>query len=175
MSVEKRFETILQAAKKMGAADAKLIKSKDVAVRDWVKLKCQYGCDQYGLKLTCPPCTPTPEEFRRILKEYDWALLMKFEANTADDAFMNAHEFIVKLEREAFLGGYYKAFGLASGCCPYCTDCNLDACKHPDLARPSMEAVGIDVFATVRSIGIDLRVVKDLNGKPFYFSLLLVE
>ena len=99
---------------------------------------------------------------------------MRFEAVNMDDAFMKAHEFVVKLEREAFLGGYYKAFGLASGCCSYCKDCSLEACAHPDLARPSMEAVGIDVFATVKNAGIDLQVVKDLNGKPMYFSLLLL-
>ena len=174
MAKEKGFDKIIKAAFKIGAVDAKIIKANEVVVRDWVRLKCQYGCDQYGIRLTCPPNTPTPDEFRKILKEYEWMLLLQLEAKDMDTAFKEAHEFIVDLEKEAFLGGYYKAFGLASGCCPYCTDCNLEKCKHPERARPSMEAMGIDVFATVKTAGIDLNVVRDFNGKPMYFGLLLI-
>jgi len=85
------------------------------------------------------------------------------------------HEAAVELERQAFLKGYYSAFGLACGPCPYCDECNLEECVHPDLARPSMEACGIDVYATVRRDGFDLEVVKSRDEKPTYFALLLVK
>ena len=80
---------------------------------------------------------------------------------------------VVELEREAFLKVYYSAFGLACSPCPYCDECNL--CVHPDLARPSMEACGIDVYATVRRAGFDLKVVKTRDEKPTYLGLLLVK
>ncbi|MGQ9597642.1 MAG: DUF2284 domain-containing protein [Thermoproteota archaeon] len=71
--------------------------------------------------------------------------------------------------------GYYSAFGLTSGPCPFCEKCNLKHCVHPRLARPSMEACGIDVYATVRSNGFKLEVVKSKKDKPRYFGLLLIQ
>jgi len=170
-----RLKGLCDAAKKMGAADARPIRSKDIVVRDWVRLKCQFGCDDYGRLLTCPPNTPTPEELRRVLNEYRWAILLKFGGDGYEDDLTRIHDLIVKIEREAFLKGHYAAFGFSSGPCPYCEGCNLERCKHPDLARPSMEGCGIDVFATVKKAGLDLRVMKNRNEKPTYYSLLLVE
>jgi predicted metal-binding protein len=38
-------------------------------------------------------------------------------------------------------------------------------CRHKDLVRPSMEAVGMDVFATAKKVGWDLTTIpcKDLE------------
>jgi len=163
-----------QLAVKFGAADAKLIKAQDVTVRDWVPLKCQYGCGGYGKSLTCPPYSPTPDQFRKVLKGYDWAILLRFEPRQPEYDWSSPHEVVVKLEREAFLSGCYSAFGVACGPCPYCDECNLRDCVHPDLARPSMEACGIDVYATVRRAGFNLNVVKNRDEKPTYFALLLI-
>ncbi|MGC8831216.1 MAG: DUF2284 domain-containing protein [Thermoproteota archaeon] len=118
---------------KLGAAE-KVINASDVVVRDWVRLKCQYGCDGYGKCLTCPPYSPNPEQMRRILSGYSSAMLLRFEPE-----WENVHKVVARLEREAFLSGYYSAFGLASGSCPLCKECNLKNCVHPELARPSME------------------------------------
>lgn len=118
---------------KLGAAE-KVINASDVVVRDWVRLKCQYGCDGYGKCLTCPPYSPNPEQMRRILSWYSSAMLLRFEPE-----WENVHKVVARLEREAFLSGYYSAFGLASGSCPLCKECNLKNCVHPELARPSME------------------------------------
>jgi len=159
---------------KFGAADAKLIRAEDVVVGDWVRLKCQYGCDGYGKSLTCPPYSPTPEQFRKVLESYDWAILLRFEPREPEYDWKSPHEVVVKLEREAFLSNYYSAFALACGPCHYCNECNMKECVHPDLARPSMEACGIDVYATVRRAGFNLNVVKNLDEKPTYFALLLL-
>jgi predicted metal-binding protein len=175
VSNEDHMKGLCNIAKKMGAADAKPIRSKDIVVRDWVRLKCQFGCDDYGRLLTCPPYTPTPEELRRVLKEYRCAILLKFSGDHYEDNLKRIHDLMVRIEREAFLSGNYAALALSSGPCPYCDECNLEMCEHPDLARPSMEGCGIDVFATVKKAGLDLRVVKNKNEKPTYYGLLLVE
>ncbi len=73
MSIERDLNRFCQMAIKFGASDAKPIKAEDVIVKDWVRLKCQYGCGGYGKRLTCPPYSPRPEEFRKVLREYDWA------------------------------------------------------------------------------------------------------
>jgi predicted metal-binding protein len=170
-----QMKALCNLAKKMGATDAKLIKSKDIVVRDWVRLKCQFGCDGYGRSLTCPPYTPTPEELRRLLREYHYAVLLKFEGKGYGDSHKRIHNLMVKIEREAFLNGSYAALALSSGPCPFCESCNLEKCEYPDLARPSMEGCGIDVFATVKNAGFNIRVVKNRKEKPTYYSLLLVK
>ncbi|MGQ9645574.1 MAG: DUF2284 domain-containing protein [Thermodesulfobacteriota bacterium] len=55
-------------------------------------------------------------------------------------------------------------------------ECHLDGpCKQRDLARPSMEACGIDVFRTARDNGVHIEVVKTLNDERKVDGLILVE
>jgi len=161
---------LVNLALSMGALEAKLMDVKDIVVRDWVRLKCQYGCGAYGKILTCPPYSPTPEQTRNILSGYTTAILLRLP----DESRTN-HVLIAKLERSLFLEGYYSAFGLPAGPCEYCEKCNLKHCVKPKLARPTMEACGIDVYATVRKNGFDIDVRKTTEEKPTYFGLVLVE
>jgi len=73
-----KLQYLVDTASSLGAADAKVIPASDVVVENRVALKCRAGCISYGKKLTCPPHVPTPDEFRRILSEYTYALLVKF-------------------------------------------------------------------------------------------------
>jgi predicted metal-binding protein len=74
------FDFLLEEAKRLGAREAKIIGSNKVVVENRVLLKCRAGCDSYGKKFVCPPYTPTPDEFRRMLKEYHKVLIVKFPA-----------------------------------------------------------------------------------------------
>jgi len=76
---------------------------------------------------------------------------------------------ISAIEREAFVKGYYLSLGLGMGGCMLCPVCELKfPCKHPWEARPSMEALGIDVARTVKNAGLTLswesKDIKTLNG-----------
>ena len=68
---------------------------------------------------------------------------------------------VADLERRIFLRGAWKVFGLGAGPCYFCKVCSVEdgRCKHPDRARPAMEACGIDVFSTVKKAGFPLDVV----------------
>jgi len=174
-------EGLKEVAKRNGATDARIMSAEKVVVRNWVRLKCQFGCDDYGRRLTCPPYSPTPEEFRKILSEYRWVMIMQFGGSPSGNvnevvAYMNSvHERSVRVEREAFLQGFYAAFALASGPCPNCSPCNIEGCKNPFVARPSMEGCGVDVYSTVRNAGFEINVVRDTSAKPTFYSMLLVE
>jgi predicted metal-binding protein len=74
------FQFLLSRANDLGATDAKIIPSGKIVVEDRVLLKCKSGYHMYGHKLVCPPFTPTPDEFRKMLTEYQYALIVKFEA-----------------------------------------------------------------------------------------------
>lgn len=69
----------------LGAEDAKIISVKKIVIEDRVVFKCQLGCEKYGKTLACPPHAPTPEEFRRIVSEYHFAMFMKFKTKVEGD------------------------------------------------------------------------------------------
>lgn len=83
----KESKFLLKEAKRLGASEAKVIRSHQVVVEDRVVLKCKSGCHMYGHKFVCPPFAPTPNEFRKMLKEYAHVLIMKFptKAQAEDD------------------------------------------------------------------------------------------
>jgi predicted metal-binding protein len=155
----------------LGAKEAKVVSPQQVFTAEWVRRKCQYGCDGYNEHLTCPPFSPTPQETRRILDEYTTAILIHCPEDVPD-----VKTLICTLEREAFLSGYYKAFGMGSGPCDLCDTCNTyEACVHAEQARPSMEACGIDVYQTARTAGYPIEVVRDSTCPQNYYGLLLLE
>ena len=81
-----KFNFLEKMALEMGAVDTKIITVDDVCVENRVTLKCRIGCINYGQKLTCPPHVPLVDEFRKILSEYSYALLIKFKSPAkADD------------------------------------------------------------------------------------------
>jgi predicted metal-binding protein len=162
----KRF---IAAALEFGAQAARIVSPKDVVTGAWVRWKCQFGCGGFDSSLVCPPRSPKPAETRAMLDEYSTAIL--FQAGTWE-----TKKTAVALEREVFLAGYYKAFGFGAGPCPLCKTCAFDqGCRHPEDARPSMEACGIDVFATARRHGFPIEVVRDEEQEQHYYGLVLVE
>ena len=97
------FAFLVDAARTLGAADAKVIPASDVVVENRVPLKCRAGCIGYGKKLTCPPHVPTPDEFRKILAEYRYALLVKFisPANADPDVICSIYRYWLDPEAPA--------------------------------------------------------------------------
>jgi predicted metal-binding protein len=168
-----------EKAKSLGVSRAEIIDTNNVVVGNWVRLKCQYGCGGYGLCLTCPPYSPTPEYTGRTIGEYSTGILIQVENVTfisRPKTGPRMSNIVADLEREIFLDGYHKAFGMASGPCRLCKPCDTDKpCKQPHRARPSMEACGIDVYQTARNCGFDLRVVRTEDCPYSYVALVLIE
>ena len=163
-------EAVRRRAIEMGAAGAKIIPPDKVFTAAWVRWKCRFGCGGYGSSRLCPPHSPTPAETRAVLDGYRRAILIHAGEK------MDMRRTVAALEREAFLAGFYKAFGFACGPCGLCKECAFDkGCRHPELARPAMEACGIDVFRTARTAGFPIEVVKDYNCRQNYYGLLLLE
>jgi predicted metal-binding protein len=175
---QQSLRELCDEARQMGALDAVVISPpRQVFTATWVRLRCQYGCLEYGQCLTCPPHSPTPETTRKMLDEYDAAILVH------GNQWSLVREIAQALERKAFLTGYYKAFAFLCGPCDLCKKCAVakqqrgvgGVCLHPDLARPAMEAAGIDVFATARATGLSIEVVPAEDCPQNYYALVLVE
>jgi predicted metal-binding protein len=164
------LRALAQLALEMGAREARIISAATIKCEPWVRLKCQFGCPGYNKRLMCPPYTPTPEEMAVTVACYQRAVLIHADSNDI------INEIIPNLERKVFLAGYYKALGLGSGPCYLCSRCNTKArCRYPYLARPSMEACGIDVFHTARTNGFTIEVVRTKRQQGDYFGVVLVD
>jgi len=159
------------AKQKPNVRDACIISPSDVETAAWVRLKCQFGCSGFGQCLVCPPFTPTPQQMREVLDSYNRAVLIHF----TPEAHIKA--MIADFEREIFLLGAWKVFGLGAGSCEFCRTCKVQEqdCKYPEQARPSMEACGIDVFTTVKKVGFPIEVVRTMSQCPNFYGLILVD
>ncbi len=173
-------------ALELGASKAKVVEVKGIKTGAWTRMKCQYGCPNYGLTLCCPPYAPDYTAMQAFLAEYTWGLLVEYsfpltesdcQNFTAADLQMSNKllEILLALEREAFLRNYYRSFALKAGRCRLCEKCNLVKCVHPAQARPSMEACGIDVFALANDNGFPMQVIQGPVVELKVYGLVLVE
>jgi len=164
------YNLLIQHAITLGCEQAYLISTGSIVVGRWVQLKCRYGCNEYNKKLTCPPYSPTYDEMKEILKEYNNALLLHGRLS------WQMRYIVTKMEENAFSRGFYKAFGLGAGPCKLCETCDTSSsCIRTQEARPSMEACGIDVFQTVRNINLKIDTLKSKTDEVNIFGLILLE
>lgn len=171
------LERYREKALELGADRACLIAVSEIPVKDAVVLKCQVPrCFGYGVCANCPPHTLKPAELREHLKNYTWAVfftkdvaaevIVRDKATIKErvSAYQEIYKIVSELESMAFYDGNYLAFGLGAGSCRHtfcgrednCLALDGKKCRFALLARPSMEAVGIDVFQMVAQAGWDI-------------------
>ena len=153
-----------------------------IVVAQWVRMKCTFGCTEYGHNACCPPSTPSVDECRRFFQEYSSAVILHFQqaVDRPDERHTWTRQVnagLSKLERAVFLAGYPKTFLLYMDSCGICTDCpgTRTACKAPRQARPSPEAMAVDVFATVRQCGLPIQVLTGYSQPMNRYAFLLIE
>jgi predicted metal-binding protein len=185
--LDKEISKLISLAARKGV-QARRVSSRDVVVSQWVRFKCRYGCKGYAKHLSCPPYAPAPDETRAMVDEYETGILLRFDGVPGhehfgpDDIPEDFHSFyrdlilevntmVHRLEKTAFYDGFYKAFGFGGYPCIYCDECVAEQrkgpvdesmrrrCRHMDLVRPSMEAAGMDVFATAKNAGWALSTI----------------
>ena len=177
VKLEKDIERYRQEIIKLGATDARIVSTSEIPVDERVVLKCQVPrCFGYGVGANCPPNTLKPAELQSLLGRYSKAVFFIKEVpshvivrdkTTIKEhvaAYLDVSKLVGEIESMAFYDGYYLAFGLSAGSCrhTFCSrekDCQAmkgEKCRHSLRARPSMEAVGIDVFSMATSVGWDI-------------------
>ena len=171
------LERYVQKALEMGASQAAVIKAEDILVAERITLKCQIPrCFGYGAGAHCPPNTLKPGELRDLLQKYHWAVLFTLdvppeviirEKTTIKErvgAFQKIYKMVSEVESLAFYDGHYLAFGFGAGSCRHTFCGELETCAAMEgkrcrvslRSRPSMEAVGIDVYQLVARQGWDI-------------------
>jgi predicted metal-binding protein len=168
--------------KRHGFVDFKWIKAADIVVAQWVRMKCMFGCPEYGQSACCPPQTPSVAECERFVREYTEAVVFHFakvapEREKRWEWSRTTDLGLVAVERDVFLAGYPRVFLMYLGSCHLCEECGeeRETCVHPEEARPTPEALAIDVFTTVRKYGYPIEVVTDYGDEMNRYAFLMVE
>jgi predicted metal-binding protein len=196
MDLQENLIHLCRRAQELGAHRSVAMLAEDVMVDDRVRLKCLVPrCEHYGSNLMCPPNLPSLEEFRRALALYKVAIVV--QCRIADIPMLDSKELpqlatdkpyraamarsmremadiLGALEKECLGMGYRFSMGLGGGACCYCAQCVGPGgeCRHPFKARPSIEAMGVDVVATAAKAGVPIRFPAT---DPVWTGLLLVD
>ena len=179
------LERLLKTGKKYGLDAIYPFAIEKIVVAQWVHLKCRYGCNKYNTNWCCPPATPSPDKVRKILDEYNWALLLMGSKRCSDFYRNNERKRAlqvkcwkgtVALERILFLRGYYKSFSLVGECCALCKTCAYPGdCRFPQEKRPSVESFSIDVIGTLKNLGTIPQVATSTGDRFTYYAIILLE
>lgn len=139
---------------------------EDPQVRAWCAVD---RCGSFGKHPMCPPALDGRRDIHGRVAEARWGLLLQItealEVRTDPEGVLRTkrafHRQLLKLEaRVANLGAVHPAlarpYALIASTCALCSPCTgLTDCTFPDLARPSLEALGFDVMALLRARDLD--------------------
>jgi predicted metal-binding protein len=174
----KKVDEIL---KRHGVADYTWIDPRQIVTAQWVRMKCMYGCSSFGRKACCPPNTPTVTECERFLKEYRHAVLFRVIAQFKKvearlDWNRQINDRFSKVERDLFVAGHERVFLLSPAGCVLCAKCSgqRETCALPAAARPTPEALAIDVYSTVRRFGYPIEVRQAVTDEQNRYGFLLI-
>ena len=162
-------------------ADYCWIDPKGIIVAQWVRVKCTFGCSDYGLA-TCPPNTPSVSECAQLFSEYNNAILVRLtkmadKNNYPSEWSKKMTNSLLNIEKQIFKTGNQKAFLLNQTCCGICKNCvgNRIDCIDKTNARPSPEAFAVDVYQTVRNAGMEINVIADNPFEINRYAIILVD
>ena len=165
-----------------GFTDFRWLDPREIVVAEWVRMKCLYGCADYGKNAACPPNAPPVDACARFFREYRRAVVFHFAKTVEKPEDRHAWSRkinlgLLKLEGEVFKAGFVKAFLLPMDSCNYCPDCPgiRTACKELKLSRPSPDALAMDVYSTVHKIGYPIEVLSGYDREMNRYAFLLVD
>ena len=164
------FKPLVEKAVALGASEAKLMDTKDIIFDPRSFLKCRFGCNRWGRYWTCPPNLDiSPEMFMEGFDRYSQAIVIK-----ASDPKVG-QDVCLEIEKEAMLS-YGSSFAFALVLCVLCDECAYpEPCRLPHLARPSMDAYGIDIGKTLEPLGFKVEFDKEGQLLPAWYGMVLLD
>lgn len=168
--MEDNLESLIQKSIDLGAAEARLVNTDQIYFDPRSFLKCRFGCNRWGKYWTCPPHMDiSPQRFMEAFEKYKKAIIVK-----ATDPKVG-QDVCLAIEKEAMLS-YGCHFSFALVLCVQCDTCAYpDPCRYPHLARPSMDAYGIDFGKTLDPLGFKLEFDKEGKLLPAWYGMVLLE
>lgn len=182
--MNEREKRLTEAALAAGAAKAAVIPQEKIVLSAEFRRICESNsCGNYGRCWMCPPDCGSVESAMEAVRSYPFGLLYQ-TIGTLEDSYdiegmrdaARAHAMVTRRLQQAAPALLEKPFlHLTCGGCHLCEVCAKktgEPCRHPDLALPSMEGSGIDVYNTAKDT--DLKYINGQNTVT-YFGILLWE
>ena len=83
---------------------------------------------------------------------------------------------VLQIERAAFMDGYYFAFAIRTcNLCERCAAKQGNPCPTPDKVRPCDSIFGINVYKTVRNLGLPCEVLKTRDDVQNRYGFVLLD
>jgi predicted metal-binding protein len=147
-----------------------------------VRAACEANrCGHYGKNHQCPPLVGSLEYWAKRIRSFHRArlilLTVSFPEGTSQVELAATKQPLYRaiLQQEQALreSAFPAAYGFVAGQCLVCTNCSANcggACVYPEKARPSLEAIGIDVMKLLERMG---RPIAFESGKVTWVGALL--
>ena len=166
-----KFEKYVELAKSLEATDARLISPQDICLDIRAILKCRWGCeDFFQNNIRCSTKDTTYQERVEMVKSYNNILLV----HSHDAQELSAA--VLEIERMAFLDGYYFACAIrACNLCKVCAAQQGKPCPTPEKVRPCDQSFGIDVYKTVRHLGLPCEVLQSKGDIQNRYGFVLLD
>ena len=168
------MEKYIHLAKELKMVNAMVISPQEISFDIRAILKCRWECEYplYSLheNIKCDTRNTTYQERMEMLKRYHHILLV--HSHNAQEL----SEAVLEIERTAFLDGYYFASAIRS--CNLCEVCAVkqgNPCPTPEKIRPCDSSFGIDVYKTVRNLGLSCEVLKTKNDIQNRYGFVLLD
>jgi predicted metal-binding protein len=178
--IESFLDTLKKSAFYLGATDARIIPATLIPIEDQILELCRNPiCENYRNCANCPPLVMHPRQFRDLVSRFERALIFKLDVSpkvllseACTEVFKRIYEMTIHLEDLAVKAGYTGSKGYAASSCKsvFCKDVQCQAlkegtpCRYPSLVRPSIQAVGVNVFKLVEEIGWKIYpITKDID------------
>jgi len=175
------LDELREKAVDLGAHDAKIVLKEIISIEDEIIEMCKEPlCEGYNQSINCPPHAMEPKDFRELIRNYQQALLFKIDvgpeillSEERFEAFRVIYEIAARLEDISVKAGFHQTKGFAAGSCKpvFCRKYQCQAlidgvsCRYPSLARPSIEAVGMNVFKLLQDVGWEVYPITK-NSEP---------
>jgi predicted metal-binding protein len=165
------MERYIQLAKKLKMINGRIISPQEIIFDVRAILKCRWGCE-YSIteNIRCHTRNTSYQERVEMVNRYHHILLVH-----SNDARELSHA-VLEIEKAAFLDGHYLAFAIRT--CNLCEVCAVKqggACPTPEKVRPCDSSFGIDIYKTVRNLGLHCEVLQNKDDIQNRYGLVLID
>ena len=168
--MQKLYKALKERALQSGANKAVIIETSQIVFDPRSFLKCRFGCKRWGNYWTCPPnLSLSQEQFLEAFNCYQYAIIIQ-----ASDPLLS-QQVSLEVEKQAMLTwNCHYAFALVL--CVQCEECAYpEPCRYPHLARPAMDAFGVDIGKTAQNVSLEVEFDKDGQLLPCWYSMVLIQ
>jgi predicted metal-binding protein len=160
-------------ARRLGIPICRELDPRTLQPEERIRALCREDkCGHYNRHHLCPPLVGSLEQARQRLAGFGQGVLLQWSRALdvgqdwagVERSMVDFHLLVLELEAALVADGLDRAWGLIGGNCRLCAPCTAAAgepCPDPARARPSLEALAVDVIALLARLGLDNRFHPD--------------